>query len=84
MAASLRCEHIHRCHTPLRLWLISAIDPVVKVAIGLALLALFFVFPDAPWHWYTLIGPVPLVTGLLGTCPIYLALGRSTCPARQA
>jgi hypothetical protein len=30
-----------------------------------------------------LIGIVPLLTGLLGTCPLYSILGVSTCPMKK-
>ena len=53
-------------------------------AIGVAALVAFFVFPDAPWRLWTLLGLVPLATGALGTCPIYTVLGLSTCPMKRA
>ncbi|HSP34631.1 MAG TPA: DUF2892 domain-containing protein, partial [Thermoanaerobaculia bacterium] len=28
-------------------------------------------------------GLVPLVTGLVGSCPLYSVLGLSTCPTKQ-
>ncbi|MEQ1900349.1 MAG: DUF2892 domain-containing protein [Devosia sp.] len=63
---------------------VGTIDRIIRVVAGVALLALFFVFPDASWRWYTLIGVVPLLTGLAGTCPIYSMLGLSTCPLKKA
>ncbi len=54
------------------------LDRVVRIVLGLALLALFFVGPQT---WLGLIGIVPLVTGLLGFCPLYRLLGLSTAPA---
>lgn len=53
------------------------IDRVLRVAIGLGLLSMTVVGPQTLWG---LVGIVPLATGLLGTCPIYTALGFSTCP----
>lgn len=53
------------------------VDRVVRIALGLVLLSLVFVGPQTYWG---LIGFVPLVTGLAGTCPIYSVLGLSTCP----
>ena len=55
----------------------GGIDRVVRVVVGLALLALVFVGPKTPWGW---IGIVPLLTGLSGRCPLYSVLGMSTCP----
>jgi hypothetical protein len=44
--------------------------------IGIVLLALVFVGPQAPWGW---IGVVPLATALIGNCPAYSLLGIKTC-----
>ena len=55
----------------------GTLDRALRVALGLGLLALIFVGPQTMWG---LLGVVPLVTGLLGSCPIYTALGLSTCP----
>lgn len=57
------------------------VDRVLRVGLGAALIALAFVGPQTPWGW---LGVIPLVTGLLGSCPVYTLLGVSTCPARQA
>jgi hypothetical protein len=54
-----------------------AIDRAIRVVLGLALLSLVFVGPHTPWGF---VGLVPLLTGLVGTCPIYTALGIRTCP----
>jgi uncharacterized membrane protein YccC len=53
-----------------------AVERVLRVGIGAALIALVFVGPQTPWGW---LGLVPLVTGLVGSCPIYSVLGVSTC-----
>ncbi len=51
-------------------------DRAARVALGVILLSLVFVGPATPWG---LIGIVPLATGLVGFCPLYAALGWSTC-----
>lgn len=56
------------------------LDRGARVALGLMLLAITFVGPQTPWGW---LGLIPLITGLLGSCPIYTLLGASTCPARD-
>lgn len=63
---------------------VGGIDRILRIVAGLVLLAMFFVFPDASWRYFTLIGIVPLATGLLSTCPLYSILGLSTCPAKRA
>lgn len=63
---------------------VGFVDRVVRVIVGLALLSLFFIYPGATWRYGLLVGLVPLLTGLFGTCPLYTLLGISTCPARSA
>ena len=52
------------------------IERVIRVALGLGILSLYFVGPQTPW---ALLGLVPLATGLIGSCPAYTVLGVSTC-----
>ena len=52
-------------------------DRTVRIIAGLVLLSLMFVGPKSMWG---LLGAVPLLTGLAGTCPVYSLLGISTCP----
>lgn len=62
----------------------GAADRIIRIVAGVVLLALFFLYPDASWRYWTLVGIVPLVTGLIGTCPLYAMLGISTCPTKRA
>lgn len=63
----------------------GALDRALRIALGLALLLWFFVDQGTGlWHYAKLIGIVPLFTGLVGWCPLYSALGLSTCPMKQA
>ncbi len=55
----------------------------VRVALGCGLLALMTVGPTPGWGLAGLVGLGPLVTGAVGTCPIYLALGISTAPCSK-
>jgi len=60
---------------------VGTIDRVIRVVVGLALLALFFFYPGAWWLWITsIVGVILVATGAIGTCPIYMALGLSTRP----
>ena len=56
---------------------VGSIDRIIRVSLGLLLLALVFVGPQTPWGW---LGVIPLATGLLRTCPLYSVLGLSSCP----
>lgn len=55
------------------------VERAIRVILGLGGIALAFVGPKTPWGW---IGVVPLMTGLLGSCPLYTLFGISTCRAR--
>lgn len=61
---------------------VGSLDRVLRIVVGLALIAGFFLNAEASWRWLCLIGIVPLATGLLGTCPAYSLFGVSTCPKR--
>lgn len=58
----------------------GTVDRVLRVILGLGLLSLVFFGPQTAWGW---IGVVPLVTGLIGNCPVYSILGISTCKLRS-
>ena len=53
------------------------LDRALRVLLGLALISLVFVGRATPWGW---LGLVPLLTGLIGSCPLYSLLGLRTCP----
>ncbi|NLR72156.1 DUF2892 domain-containing protein [Novosphingobium sp. ERN07] len=55
----------------------GSLDRLLRVIVGLVLIALVFVGPQTPWGW---IGIVPLLTGIVGFCPAYTFLGIRTCP----
>lgn len=56
---------------------VGGIDRVLRIVVGLVLLALVFVGPKTPWGY---VGLVPLLTGLLRTCPLYSLIGLNSCP----
>ncbi len=63
----------------------GTVDRVLRVVVGLALLVWFFFDSGTgAWHYAKLIGIVPLLTGLVGSCPLYSILGISTCPMKRA
>ena len=59
----------------------GAIDRVLRVVVGAGILSLAFIGPQTPWAY---LGLVPLVTGLVGFCPLYAVLGINTCGAHKA
>ena len=58
----------------------GTIDRALRVLLGLGLLSLVFVGPQTAWGW---IGVVPLVTGLIGSCPVYSIFGINTCSVKR-
>lgn len=62
---------------------IGTIDRVLRISAGLVLLAMFLIYQDVSWRYFALIGIVPLLTGLFGSCPLYSIFGLSTCPAKK-
>ena len=54
----------------------GTIDRVIRVVVGLAVIALVFVGPQTAWGW---LGLIPLITGLVGWCPAYMIFGIRTC-----
>ncbi|MEN9410460.1 MAG: hypothetical protein RL216_2434 [Pseudomonadota bacterium] len=63
---------------------VGGIDRVLRIVVGLALIAGFFLNTDGAYRWAYLLGIIPLATGLLSTCPLYSILGISTCPVKRA
>lgn len=58
---------------------VGTVDRMVRIVLGLALLAGFALNTDAAYRWLYLIGIIPLLTGLFGTCGIYSLFGINTC-----
>ncbi|OYX13462.1 MAG: hypothetical protein B7Z15_07160 [Rhizobiales bacterium 32-66-8] len=58
---------------------IGSLDRALRVIAGIALLSLLILL-EGNLRWLGLIGLVPLLTAMLGTCPAYSILGVSTCP----
>lgn len=56
---------------------VGTADRVIRIILGLILLAAFFVLPGG-WKFIGLIAVLPLATAAIGTCPLYSLLGIST------
>lgn len=59
----------------------GTLDRVIRVVLGLVLLSLTVVGPQTLWG---LVGLVPLVTGVIGFCPLYKIVGLNTCPLKSS
>ncbi|MCR8547252.1 DUF2892 domain-containing protein [Salipiger sp. P9] len=60
---------------------VGGIDKILRIVVG-ALLILAYFLVDGAYSWLYLLGIIPLVTGLLGTCPLYSIFGINTCPRK--
>ena len=56
----------------------GAIDRIIRVVVGLAVLSVLAIGPVPGWGLVGLAGLMPLVTGLTGFCPTYTLLGIDT------
>lgn len=56
----------------------GSLDRIIRVIIGIIILSLWFVL-QGNTKYLALIGLVPLLTALLGWCPLYTAFGINTC-----
>ena len=56
-------------------------DRALRVIAGAGILSLAFIGPQTAWGY---VGLVPLITGLVGYCPLYSLLGLNTCPVKRA
>lgn len=59
----------------------GTVDRSLRIVAGIVGLSLTVLGPKTAWG---LVGLVPLVTGLAGTCPLYTLLGLSTCPVKPS
>jgi hypothetical protein len=62
---------------------VGGIDRTLRIVVGIAVLALFFVLEGNARYW-ALVGLVPLFTGIFSFCPLYTVLGLNTCPMKRA
>jgi len=54
---------------------IGTLDRILRIVVGLGLIAIVFVGPQTPWGW---LGVIPLATAFIGFCPAYRLLGLRT------
>jgi Protein of unknown function (DUF2892) len=45
-------------------------ERLVRIAVGAAMLSALFLLASG-WKWVGLVGLIPLVTGIVGWCPVY-------------
>lgn len=62
---------------------VGGIDRVLRIIIGLAVLSLTLLL-EGDMRWAGLLGLLPLITGIVGNCPLYTVIGVSTCPLKPS
>lgn len=60
---------------------VGGLDRILRVLVGIALIALTLTGTIGVWGW---IGVIPLLTGALGSCPLYSIVGLNTCPMKKS
>jgi hypothetical protein len=63
---------------------VGTIDRALRIIIGLVLIAYAIPvgFHVTGWNWVGWIGVIPIVTALIGNCPLYSILGIKTCATK--
>lgn len=59
---------------------LGMLDRGLRLLLGVGLLSMAFTGPQTAWGF---LGFVPILTAMVSSCPIYTALGLSTCPTRR-
>jgi hypothetical protein len=61
---------------------VGGLDRILRIVLGLVLIAYAIPlgFPHTGWNFVGWIGVIPLLTALIGSCPLYSVVGISTCP----
>ena len=58
---------------------IGSVDRIVRVIIGLVLIALGVYFNS----WWGAVGLIPLITAAIGWCPLYVPFGLTTSSTKK-
>ena len=56
---------------------VGPVDRVIRIAAGLVVVSLVFLL-EGNARWWGLVGLLPLATGLIGWCALYIPLGIDT------
>ncbi len=54
---------------------VGKLDRILRIVLGILLVGNVFVGLHSPWGW---VGVVLIVTALIGSCPVYTAIGVNT------
>ena len=63
---------------------VGMFDRIVRVIIGAGLLYFALLAQPTGYNWIGWIGVIPILTALVGNCPLYSVLGVSTCAVKRS
>ncbi|EGM76328.1 Protein of unknown function (DUF2892) [Rheinheimera sp. A13L] len=55
---------------------VGGLDKIARVSAGVVLITLAAIDMIGPWGW---LGIIPLLTGVVGICPLYSLIGINSC-----
>ena len=62
----------------------GGVDRILRLMVGVALLAVAYFYLDGTWAWVaSIVGAVAILTGAVGICPTYALIGFDTCPFKR-
>ena len=63
---------------------IGNVDRALRIIIGLVFLWYALLAPATGYTWVGWLGVIPLLTALVGNCPLYSILGVNSCGVTKA
>jgi len=57
---------------------VGATDKIIRIVAGIVLIIMGILYSNI----WIIIGLIPLITGLIGFCPLYTLLGINTCKVK--
>lgn len=61
----------------------GTIDRGLRIIIGLVLMWYALLAPATGYNWVGWLGVIPLLTALVGNCPLYSVVGVNTCGVKK-
>ncbi len=58
---------------------IGTTDRVIRIVGGILIMLIFYAFLPGDARWFGLLGLIPVATGLVRWCPLYVPFGLSSC-----
>ena len=59
---------------------VGSTDKIIRIVLGIVIIALGFIYQS----WWGLVGIIPLATGFIGKCGLYIPFGISTSKTKPS